>query len=120
MSTPLLPPKRGGIHPVYGLYLGGSCLDQDYCAAGKFSYASQRCNNTGLASIEQNLMNYHDSITSVKFDGKLKSVGPSEMGKERFLTLLQRCVEEHGQQTFYHVTDVLTRINGVRVCMEMI
>ena len=27
------------------------------------------------------------------------------MGKERFLTLLQRRVEEHGQQTFYFFKD---------------
>jgi hypothetical protein len=42
------------------------------------------------------------------FDGKLETVGLSttEMGKEHFLTLLQHCVEEHGQETFYYFTNV--------------
>ena len=107
MSTPLPTPKRGGIHPVYGLYIGCASLNQGYEGTGKFSYASQRRNEKGLAFIEQNLMNARDSPTSLKFDGNLEVVGSSvtEMGKERFLTLLQRRVEEHGQQTFYFFKD---------------
>jgi hypothetical protein len=57
MFTSPLSPKHGGIHSVYGLYLGGSPLDQNYLTDGKFAYASQGCNDKGLASIKQNLMN---------------------------------------------------------------
>jgi hypothetical protein len=44
----------------------------------------------GLASIEQNLMNACDSISLVKFEGKLKTnvSSTAEMRKENFLTLL--------------------------------
>ena len=46
-----------------------------------------------------------NSVTTLKFDGRLEStVGSStEIGKERFLKILSRRVEEHGQETFYHV-----------------
>ena len=108
-ETKLPAPKRGGIHPVFGLFMGGTALDsKDYKAIGKFSFASQGRNAKGLSSIEQNLMNARDSTTSLKFDGKLEAVVSStrtEIGKERFLTLLQRRVEEHGQQTFYYMKD---------------
>ena len=57
MSTPLPPPQRGRIHPVYGLYIGCASLNQAYEGTGKFLYASQCCNEKGLAFIEQNLMN---------------------------------------------------------------
>ena len=107
-ETAELPaPKRGGVHPVYGLFIGGTDLDNAYKAEGKYSYSTQRRNAKGIASIEQNLMNARDSITSQKFNGKLEPVATSttEIGKERFVTLLQRRVEEHGQQTFYFMKD---------------
>jgi hypothetical protein len=109
MTTSLPTPKHGGIHPVYGLYIGWSSLNQAYEDIGKLSYASQCSNKKGLASIKQHLMNAQDSSTSLKLDGKLEALGSSftEMGKERFLTLLQRRVEEHGQQTFYFFNDMV-------------
>jgi hypothetical protein len=90
MSTSLPTPKRGGIHPMYGLYIGGASLNQAYEGIGKFLYATQHCNEKGLAYIQQNLVTARDSPTSLKFDGKLEVLGPSvtEMDKERFLTLL--------------------------------
>jgi hypothetical protein len=29
-----IPPKRGGIHPTYGVYIGGADLDQEYKTKG--------------------------------------------------------------------------------------
>ena len=108
-ETAELPaPKRGGVHAVYGLFIGGTDLDSAYKAEGKYSYSTQRRNAKGIASIEQNLMNARDSITSQKFNGKLEPVATSTteiIGKERFVTLLQHRVEEHGQQTFYFMKD---------------
>jgi hypothetical protein len=108
MSTSLPTPKHGGIHPVYGLYIRGFSLNQAYEGTAKFSYATRRCNEKGLAYIEQNLMNARNSPTSLKFDGKLDVFVTlvTEMGKERFLTLLQHWVEEHGQQTFYFIKNL--------------
>jgi hypothetical protein len=106
-DAPLPAPKRGGIHSVYGLFIGGSPLDDDYNAEGVYSYTTQRRNAKGIASIEHNLTTARDSITSQKFNGKLEPVisSSTEIGKERFLTLLQRRVEEHGQETFYYLKD---------------
>jgi hypothetical protein len=100
-------PKRGGIHPLYDLYLGGSPLDNEYkpTEVDSYSYASQRRNIKTIATIERDLTMARDSTTSLKFDGKLEPVigSTTEVGKERFLQLLERRVEEHGQETFYYV-----------------
>jgi hypothetical protein len=52
-------------------------------------------------------MNACDSITSVKLDEKLKTIvlSTTKRGKERFLTLPQYCVEEHGHNIFYYFMD---------------
>jgi hypothetical protein len=107
MTTTPSAPKNDGIHSVYGLYIGGSSLNQVYEGVAKFSHASPCYNEKGLAAIKQNLVNACDSSTSLEFDGKLEAVGSFTIEmKKRFLTLLQCCVEEHGQQTFYFSKDV--------------
>ena len=88
---------RGGIHSVYGLYLGGSPLNNNYqpTMSKRLTYhfvASQRRNPKTIPSIEQALITAHDSTTTLKFDRRLEpTVGSSpEIGKERFImTLLQ-------------------------------
>ena len=112
----LADPKRGGIHIVYGLYLGGSPLDDMYKPKkeSRFTcrFASQRRNPKNISTIESALVNARDSITNLKFDGRLEATvgSASEIGKERFIALLQRKVEEHGQDTFYHVTNSLSKV----------
>ena len=85
-------PKRGGIHPVYGLYIAGSGLDQDYKPKERntYSYASQRRNVMTISSIERDLVTARDAMNNLKFDGRLEPVVTSttEVGKEKFLTLL--------------------------------
>jgi hypothetical protein len=107
-SPPIVMPRRGEINSVYGLYLGGSPLDDLYkhrvTSRLTYRYATQCRNDKTISLIEQQLMNACESVTTLKFDGRLKAtVGSStEIGKERFLTLLGQRVEEHGQETFYH------------------
>ena len=107
MAAAQQEPKRGGIHPLYELYLGGSPLDDEYkpIKLNSYSYATQRHNIKMIASIERDLKSARDSTTTLKFDGKLESVvgSTTEVGKERFLQLLERRVEEHGHETFYYV-----------------
>jgi hypothetical protein len=103
-------PKRGGIHGTYGLFLGGSALDDNYKlieARGNYAYAAQRRNPKTIATIERDLMMARDSTTSLKFDGKLEPVASTvtEISKERFLLNLERRVEEHVQQSFYSITN---------------
>jgi len=106
--APYIVPKRGGIDSVYGLYLGGSPLNDRYeqtvLPRLTYRYATQCRNVKTISSIEQQLMNARDGVTTLKFDGRLEAtIGSStEIGKERFLTLLGRRVEEHGQETFYY------------------
>jgi hypothetical protein len=100
-------PKRDGLHPIYGVYIGGSPLDDTYKQKSKitYSYALQRCNVKTISSIERNLIIIRNSTVTLKFDGQLEATTGStvEIGKERFVALLKRRVEEHGQETFYHV-----------------
>ena len=108
----VVPPKRGGIHSVYGLlYIGGSPLGDDYKPKKEvrvtYRFSSQRRNVKTISSIESALVKARDTITNLKFDGRLEATvgSASEIGKERFIALLGRKVEEHGQETFYHVKD---------------
>ena len=76
-ETTVVVPKRGGIHPLYGLYIGGSGLDQDYQPKDRNSYsyhASQRRNVKTISSIERDLVTARDSATHLKFDGRLEPV----------------------------------------------
>ncbi len=97
---------------MYGLYIGGAPLDQEYklttTGRSTYAFASQRRNVKTISSIERELVSARDSTTTLKFDGKLEAVTASatEIGKERFLTLLERRVEEHGQETFYYMKDI--------------
>jgi hypothetical protein len=108
-SPRVIAPTRGGIHSVYGLYIGGSPLNDKYQPTIDkrltYHFASQRRNPKTISSIEQALITSRDSTTTLKFDGRLEpTVGSaSEIGKERFMTLLQRRVEEHGHETFYYM-----------------
>jgi hypothetical protein len=66
----------------------------------------QRRNVKLIGSIEGAIISALNSTTSLKFDGYLKPnphLSATEMGKDRFITLLARKVEDLGQETFYHV-----------------
>ena len=109
---PPIPPKRGGIHPQFGRFIGGSKLNDAYETVGGsgislFRFSTQRRHEKTLASIEKTLRDARDSTTGIKFNGTLEpgKDNPSEIGKERFITLLKKRVVEHGQQTFYHIKD---------------
>ena len=107
-------PKRGGVHPLYSTYLGGAKLDDEYKSVisigrgnGVYRFSTQRRHEKTIGNIEKTLQDARDSVTSLKFHGKLEPAEGSltEIGKERFLLILERKVTEHGQQTFYHVKD---------------
>ena len=55
--TTRVPPKRCGEHPIYGIYIGGSDLDDDYKLVGNrhYKYTSQRRSAKVINSIEQAL-----------------------------------------------------------------
>jgi hypothetical protein len=111
-----LPPKRGGIHPFYGTFLGGATLDDEYKTTGEeaslYRFSTQRRNVDIIGDIERPLQDHSYSSTSFMFNGKLEPPegnGP-EIGKERFIRLVERRVTEHGQQTFYCIRDTKTKV----------
>ena len=71
-------PKRGGINRVFGLYLGGSPLDNVYkqTVATRFTYRyATQCRNVKTSSlVEKQLTSARDSTINPKFDGKHDTV----------------------------------------------
>jgi hypothetical protein len=123
---PIVPPKRGGIHHMYGVYIGGSPLGDDYLPTKTLSYhfSSQRRHVKTIGTIESNLIKARDSTNTFKFNGQLEAVvlgSATEVGKEKFLVMLKRKIEEHGQETFYHiqsdgkVVDLIDQIHNFTV-----
>ena len=110
MTDKPVAPKRGGLHPTYGRFIGGSKLNDKYemDAEDLYRFSTQRRHEKTITSIERSLRDSRDTITSIKFNGTLEpsAANAAEIGKERFITLLKRRVKEHGQQTFYWVLDV--------------
>ena len=107
MATPTdPPPKRGGIHPTYGKFIGGAGLNDAYeVSAEDFSlyrFSTQRRHEKTFTSIESALRDKCDSTTGIKFNGALEPNHgtTTEIGKERFLVLLKKRFKEYGQQTF--------------------
>ena len=105
------PPKRGGIHSIYGKFIGGSKLDDEYKliegTSSLYRFSTQRRHEKTITSIERALREARDTTTAIKFNGTLEPTAgnANEIGKERFVTLLKRRVKEHGQQTFYWIRD---------------
>lgn len=122
---PIVPPMRGGIHHMYGVYIGGSPLGDDYLPTKTLSYhfSSQRRHVKTIGTIESNLIKARDSTNTFKFNGQLEAVvgSATEVGKEKFLVMLKRKIEEHGQETFYHiqsdgkVVDLIDQIHNFTV-----
>ena len=74
---------------MYGVYIGGSPLNDDYLPKKTLSYhfSSQRRHLKTIATIEGNLVKTRDSTTTLKFNNnvKLLLVLPQKLGKRSFL-----------------------------------
>ena len=108
--TDVIIPIRGGKHHAYGMFIGGSALDNMYQptteARLRYRSHSQRRSPKVIGTIENAILSARDSTTSHKFDGCLEpAVGApaTEIGKDDFITMLNRKVEDLGQETFYYV-----------------
>jgi hypothetical protein len=67
-STEVIP-ILGGKHHAYGMFIGGSPLD-DNCL--RYRAQSRRRNMTTIGSIESAIIAARDSTMSLKFDGHLE------------------------------------------------
>ena len=72
-------PKRGGVHPEYGIYLGGKDLDNNW-------YTMQCCNPKAVASMMKTFTEARESVSVLKFDGKLEPVNENDKEKTRKLS----------------------------------
>ena len=102
--------KRGGNHPVLGNYLGGSDLNHEYKLVKKnsYKYTSQLRTVKQLSVNEGKLREERNSISTMKFDGKLElpeSAGSTEMDKEQFFQGVQENINFYGLQTFFFLPD---------------
>ena len=107
---PIVAPKRGGIHSTYGVFIGGAQLDDSYKLLpnqSAYCFSTQRQHEKTIASIEQKLRDTRDSAIAVMFNGQLEATAglSTEVGKEKFITMIKEKVKEHGQQTFYAIKD---------------
>ena len=89
------PPRRGGEHPTYGVFIGGSELNDEYKLVGTrhYKYTSQRRSAKVINSIEQALLKAIDSKEINKFNGSLEttpSTKDTELDKEGFVKQLKK------------------------------
>jgi hypothetical protein len=108
----VVTPKRGGLHPTYGKFIGGAKLTDQYMlvpltSGSYFRFFTQRRHEKTIGTIERDLREARDSTKSIKFNGTIDPTegNLNEIGKERFIALLKKRVKEYGQQTFYWIRD---------------
>lgn len=76
-TSPAPPPlptlKRGGRHPIFGIYVRGSALNQEYklTCAQSYSSTSKLRTEKSINMAETSFHSQQGNITSLKFNGKL-------------------------------------------------
>lgn len=87
-------PKRGGVHPIYGVFLGGGPMNDQYCIdSPDFHCVSQLRSVKQLQIIQTQLEQARDSISSIKFHGNLdidESKTVTELDKTHFIKKAER------------------------------
>ena len=85
--------KRGGTHPIFGIYVGGSSLDKHYNLTNKNGYSStsQLRSEKSLNLAENSLYTQRDDTTSLKFNGKM-DVKYNDAGKKLTFLKIQSMV----------------------------
>ena len=83
-------PKRGGMHPIYGLFMEGSELTNDYTLKSITPYKliTQLQNSKQSSSSERILISARQNASSVTFKGNLETPSncTNEYDKDEFVT----------------------------------
>ena len=95
-------PKRGGVYPSYGIFIGGGGLDKNYHSSGSryYKFTIQRLGAEILNSTEQALLKAIDSKYTGKFNGSLEltpSSNNNELDKEAFKKTTTKKIRLYGQ-----------------------
>jgi len=106
-------PKRGGTHPIFGLYVGGDALTNMYHLASSDTYSSTSHlrGDKVLQVAESSLHSQRNYVTSIKFNGKLEitsntsGVSLTEPSMESFFRSVVDVVERFGLKTFFYAMD---------------
>ena len=110
-------PRRGGKHPIFGIYVGGDQLTEEYKLASTFSYTStsQIRSERSLNVAENALHTQRADTTTLKFNGKLELSSENqstltELSMEGYLRAVGEMVERFGLQTFFYIMDFLKKM----------
>ena len=108
-TTSATKPKRGDSHPIFGIYLGGSALDDSYklTSDNTFHHVSQVCSVKQANSNETTLISNMEDNTKIKFNGNLELTACSltEYDKDGFLRAVKEKVKYYGLQNFFYLPD---------------
>ena len=112
---PLTSPLRGGIHPIYGLFMGGSELDDSYALINNSPYklTTQLRNSKQSSQSERSLMTARSNASAITFHGNLETPSKciTEYDKEGFVTALKEQVTYYGLQSFVSIRDANNKMN---------
>ena len=77
------PQRRGGNHHIYGVFIGGAPLDDNYRLTGErhYHFTAQRRGAKVINSIKQTLLNAINSKDTDKFNGNIKKTKSSVSNK---------------------------------------
>jgi hypothetical protein len=100
-------PKRGGLHPIYGAFVGGGPMDSNYNLINPdFQCISQLRTIKQLQNIQNSLEQARDNVAGVKFHGNIEiddSRAVTELDKKNFVERVELLVNTHGFQTFFYM-----------------
>jgi hypothetical protein len=106
-GTVSLSPKRGGIHPIFGAFVGGGAMTADYKLDNPvFRCVSQLRTVKQLQNIQTSLEQARDNTASLKFHGNLEiddTKVNTELDKKNFVEKVELLVETHGFHSFFYM-----------------
>ena len=108
-TSSLTPPLRGGVHPIYGIFMGGSDLTNNYTLKSDtpYKYTTQLRNSKQSSVSEQRLMSRRSDVTAISFKGNLEISTPTatEYDKEEFVMALKEQVSYFGLNSLFAISD---------------
>jgi hypothetical protein len=124
-SSPIRPfvmtliPKRGGTHPIYGVFLGGGSVRPKWdMEDARYRFSSHRRDEKSVGKVERGLTDARDKTTTLKFNGTLELDGTEgnerELDKDQCVRTIEQLTLENGQQVFYAIENDGTVHNLLR------
>jgi hypothetical protein len=78
LLSPILPlvmsliPKRGGTHPIYGVFLGGGSVESGWdVTTARYRFSTQRRDEKSVGKVELGLTDARDKKNTLRFSGTL-------------------------------------------------